>query len=384
MAAALGPSVADPCMNMITDKDSASSSKYTPEPHSPALLFDHRKHRNQSKTRNDCVEILPGLFESTCFDKYLALSLGDDLSFQDTDIFDMHRDIVKSIGREPKISFQADGTLLIEAISPEESEKIKKFNKIRGYKVDCKRHQSMNSCRGVIFSKQLLKYSEEKLLQEFKDQQNNSLGQTSYLVLTLKTPLSIIWKKIWKISGKFVPSPPPALDINGHITIDPETVSNCFAEHFARISRKSVESPGHDLRVRDEMKNLDFRTNDYKPYNLPFTEKEYDSALASCNDTAPGPDGIPYIMLRHVSPSAKNFIIQLFTRIWFENAFPSSWELAHILLFSKPGKASSKVTNRPIALTSCLCKLMEKMVNARLVWFLEHKGILSPSQCGFC
>ena len=89
-------------------------------------------------------------------------------------------------------------------------------------------------------------------------------------------------------------------------------------------------------------------------------------------------------MLRHVSPSTKNFIIQLFTRIWFENAFPSSWELAHILPFSKPGKDSSKVTNyRPIALTSCLCKLMEKMVNARLVWFLERKGILSPSQCGF-
>ena len=132
------------------------------------------------------------------------------------------------------------------------------------------------------------------------------------------------------------------------------------------------------------MKNLDFRTNGYEPYNLPFTEKEYDSALASCNDTAPGPDGIPYIMLRHVSPSTKKFIIQLFTRIWFENAFPSSWELTHILPFSKPGKDSSKVTNyRPIALTSCLCKLMEKMVNARLVWFLERKAILSPSQCGF-
>ena len=159
-------------MNMTTDKDSVSSSKYTLEPYSPALFSDHRKHRNQSKTRNDCEEILPGLFESTCFDKYLVLSLGDDLSFQDTDIglFDMHRDIVKSIGREPKISFQADGTLLIEAISPEESEKIKKLNKIQGYKVDCKRHQSMNSCRGVIFSKQLIKYSEEKLLQEFKEQ----------------------------------------------------------------------------------------------------------------------------------------------------------------------------------------------------------------------
>ena len=158
------------CMNMTTDKDSASSSKYMLEPHSPALFSDCRKHINQSRTKNDCVEFLTGLFESTCFDKYLVLSLGDDLSFQDTDVFDMHRDIVKSIGREPKISFQADGTLLIKAISQEESEKIKKLNKIQGYKVDCKRHQSMNSCRGVIFSKQLIKYSEEKLLQEFKDQ----------------------------------------------------------------------------------------------------------------------------------------------------------------------------------------------------------------------
>ena len=157
-------SVANPCMNMTTDKDSASSSKYALEPHSPALFSDCRKHRNQSKIRNDCMEMLPGLFESTSFDRYLVLSLGDDLRVQDTDIFDMHRDIVKSIGREPKIS------LLIEAISPQESEKIRKLNKIQGYKVDCKRHQSMNSCRGVIFSKQLIKYSEEKLLQEFKGQ----------------------------------------------------------------------------------------------------------------------------------------------------------------------------------------------------------------------
>ena len=84
-------------MNMTNDKDSASSSRYTLEPYSPALFSDRRKNRNHSKTRNDCMEVLPGLFESTCFDRYLVLSLGGDLSFQDTDIFDMHRAIVKSI-----------------------------------------------------------------------------------------------------------------------------------------------------------------------------------------------------------------------------------------------------------------------------------------------
>ena len=58
--------------------------------------------------------------------------------------------------------------------------------------------------------------------------------------------------------------------------------------------------------------------------------------------------------------------------------------LAIILAFVKPGKDKFLAASyRPIALTSCLCKLMEKMVNARLVWYLEKKGILSPIQCGF-
>ena len=82
--------------------------------------------------------------------------------------------------------------------------------------------------------------------------------------------------------------------------------------------------------------------------------------------------------------NTKIFIIALLSRIWRESNFPSAWELAHILPFAKPGKDSTLAFNyRPIALTSCLCKLMEKMVNVRLVWYLERNGILSAAQCGF-
>ena len=38
---------------------------------------------------------------------------------------------------------------------------------------------------------------------------------------------------------------------------------------------------------------------------------------------------------------------------------------------------------RPIALTSSICNLLERMIKFRLMWYYEPKSILSPSQFGF-
>ena len=172
--------------------------------------------------------------------------------------------------------------------------------------------------------------------------------------------------------------------MNGNYVTNGKEVGNIFAEHFANVSRKSMVAPGYPYRAREERCLLNFTTNREESYNLPFSIREFDSALANCSNTAPGPDEIPYEMMRHVSDETKLFIIGLINRIWHESNFPSVWENATVLPFSKPGKDRFLPMNyRPIALTSCLCKLMEKMVNVRLVWFLERKGILSPAQCGF-
>ena len=64
--------------------------------------------------------------------------------------------------------------------------------------------------------------------------------------------------------------------------------------------------------------------------------------------------------------------------------FPESWELATIIPIPKPGKDHTEPTNyRPIAFTSCLCKTLERMMNARVVWYLEINNLLSPVQSGF-
>ncbi|GBN49623.1 putative RNA-directed DNA polymerase from transposon X-element [Araneus ventricosus] len=77
-------------------------------------------------------------------------------------------------------------------------------------------------------------------------------------------------------------------------------------------------------------------------------------------------------------------ILTLFNRIWNEKAFPASWREAVVVPIPKPGKDPQNSSNyRPIALTSCLCKLLERMVNKRLVYILEKKNILSKFQSGF-
>ena len=62
----------------------------------------------------------------------------------------------------------------------------------------------------------------------------------------------------------------------------------------------------------------------------------------------------------------------------------SLWSQAIVIPIQKPGKYNTDPNNyRPIALTSCICKTMEMMINKRLVWFLKTINILTNIQCGF-
>ena len=65
-------------------------------------------------------------------------------------------------------------------------------------------------------------------------------------------------------------------------------------------------------------------------------------------------------------------------------SFPSTWRKATVIPISKPGMDPLNPNNyHPIALTSCLCKIMERMVNSRLVWYLEVNEILIKFHAGF-
>ena len=88
-------------------------------------------------------------------------------------------------------------------------------------------------------------------------------------------------------------------------------------------------------------------------------------------------------MFRHLSTACLYLFLGLINLIWATGSIPDSWKHSVIVSILKPGKDPSVPGYRPIALTSNLCKLMERMVNARMIWFLERNKLLHKLQSGF-
>ena len=117
---------------------------------------------------------------------------------------------------------------------------------------------------------------------------------------------------------------------------------------------------------------MKFSPDSSEAYNEKFSLCELKDALSSTEDSSPGEDGILYAMIRQLPSEAKEFLLKIINKIWETGILPRSWKISIIIPVQKPLKDPLQPTSyRPIALTSCLCKLMEKIINSRLVWYLE-------------
>lgn len=116
----------------------------------------------------------------------------------------------------------------------------------------------------------------------------------------------------------------------------------------------------------------------------PFTMVELSLALLSCNNTAPGMDGIKFNLLKNLPDIAKKRLLNLFNLLLAQNIVPHEWRQVKVIAIQKPGKpASDHNSYRPIAMISCIRKLLEKMILRRLDQWVEENNLLSATQFGF-
>lgn len=99
---------------------------------------------------------------------------------------------------------------------------------------------------------------------------------------------------------------------------------------------------------------------------------------------SPGPDGVTNEMLTHLGNSAKCKLLDIYNHSWTQGQLPQIWKDAIMIPIHKKGKDPKKPESyRPISLTSCVGKTMERIVNARLRWYLETNNLLATQQSGF-
>ena len=137
--------------------------------------------------------------------------------------------------------------------------------------------------------------------------------------------------------------------------------------------------------IHKEIKEHEVQPNPPDYMNIPFNARELEDALKALKDKkSHGPDKIANEMLKHMGPKAKSKLIGLYKNSWKERIVPQKWREAVMVPIYKKGKERSKTTSyRPISLTSCVGKLMERLINSRHVWHLEKRNILIPEQAGF-
>ena len=93
-------------------------------------------------------------------------------------------------------------------------------------------------------------------------------------------------------------------------------------------------------------------------------------AIQATKNSVPGPDKIYNEILKHLLPEGLDLLLVFYNKIKQQGYFPEKWLESTLLPTSKPGKDPTNPSMyRQIALTSYLCKVMERMVIVRLLDF---------------
>lgn len=98
---------------------------------------------------------------------------------------------------------------------------------------------------------------------------------------------------------------------------------------------------------------------------------------------APGPDGIPNIVLKSCADIIASYLLIIFTKSLESGRLPDDWKFGNVVPIHKNGKKNSVENYRPISLTSECCKIMEHIIYSNLISHLNINNFFSSAQHGF-
>jgi len=105
----------------------------------------------------------------------------------------------------------------------------------------------------------------------------------------------------------------------------------------------------------------------------PFSMRELELAIhSSKKKSSPGLDRIDYNIIRSIPSDLLTILLSIYNDLYAQGLFPESWRSSLLIFVPK----SDGKSVRPIALLSCLLKVMERIIYCRFQWVVETRFLL--------
>ena len=168
-------------------------------------------------------------------------------------------------------------------------------------------------------------------------------------------------------------------DRNEEITTDPKKMANLLQEQFSSVfsdpTCPDVKEPDFPPATISKPSSLD---------DFIITEEDIVTAIVKIpSDSASGPDGVPVTLLKNCARELCCPIKLIWTESFYSSTVPQFYKDTHISPLFKKGDRARAVNYRPVALTSHIIKIYERILRNVMVKFIDENKLLCDNQHGF-
>lgn len=204
------------------------------------------------------------------------------------------------------------------------------------------------------------------------------------------------WKQINQLDGNEKTTTPYVKDIHGNKIYEDDKKEKAFRNIWSQVFKINEEenenfNEEHENTVNEWMQDKINEITPNETVNLNripdeerITERELLHSLRKFKEKSPGLTGITRNVLMNLPQNGIDTLLNIYNASLSAGYFPDDLKNTKMIFIPKEGKDKKEIINyRPISLLEVTGKLFEKILNNRLLTYLEDKNILNTRQHGF-
>ena len=165
------------------------------------------------------------------------------------------------------------------------------------------------------------------------------------------------------------------VDGDGKLTETEEETAAALGTYYESVFTKDdLQSPAPEFPSLTQERLTD----------IVVTDESVEEVLMGLNPSkAAGPDEVESQLLKECAEEMAPILGNIFRKSMDAGEVPRTWKEAHIIPIYKKGNKAVMANFRPVALTSAICKVFERIICCTILSFLTRNGLISQQQHGF-